>query len=237
MNSTKISIHKVRTGTTLDSLVADYRLSSTKAILDCPGNAAIRLQLSVDGELPIDLIVQIPPIAHEVLRERMRLLTQLKPVLLSHFDTLRDLAESKLWPALRNDSAPYRSEEVTAVLQNFGEFSQRAIDAVGANSLRFVELGKAMSMTHVATHQDSTLAASSAHPMTGLNWAVSAQGLSAWQSMWARDLWDNKWEGRSSRDAAQLTMQYITTVRSIVVQQADRHFRESLLLQKQLQAE
>ena len=92
-------------------------------------------------------------------------------------------------------------------------------------------------MTHVATHQDSALAASSAYRMAGLDWAVSSHGLSAWQSMWTREVWDDKWWGQSSAAASQLTMQYITTVRSIVVQQTDRHFRESLLLQKQLQAE
>lgn len=230
-------MHEVRSGQTLASLVADYRLSSEAAILDCPGNAAIRSQLSVDGELPLDLFVQIPPHAYDVLAERMRLLNQLKPVLLAHFDTLRDLAESDLLPALRNDSSPYQSEEVAVVLLNLGEFSQRAIDLLAVNSARFVELGQAMSMTHVATHQDSALAASSAYPMAGLDWAVSSQGLSAWQSMWTRDVWDGKWEGQSSAAASQLTMQYITTVRSIVVQQADRHFRESLLTQQRLQSE
>ena len=230
-------MHEVRSGQTLASLVADYRLSSKAAILDSPGNAAIRSQLSVEGELPVDLFVHIPPNAHDVLRERMRLLNELKPVLLAHFDTLRDLAESDLLPALRNDSPSFLSDEVVSVLQNLGEFSQRAIDQIGALSIRFAELGKAMSLTHVATSQDAALAASSGHPMAGLTWAVSSNGLSAWQSMWTRDLWDDKWEGLSSDAAAQLTMQYITTVRSIVVQQADRNFRESLLLQERLQSE
>jgi len=230
-------VHEVRNGQTLASLVADYRLSSKAAILDSPGNAAIRSQLSVDGELPVNLFVQIPPNAHEVLRARMRLLTELKPVLLAHFDTLRDLAESELVPELRNDSAPFQSDEVTSILRNLGEFSQRAIDQIGENSNSFVELGKAMSLTHVATSQDAALAASSGRTMAGLSWVVSSHGLSAWQSMWERDLWDDKWEGRSSDAAAQLTMQYITTVRSIVVQQGDRHYRESLFLQKRLQSE
>ena len=167
----------------------------------------------------------------------MRLLNTLKPVLLAHFDTVRDLAESELLPALGNDNSPFQSDEVVSVLQNLGEFSQRAIEQIASNSVRFVELGKAMSLTHVGTHQDSAVAASAGHPMAGLTWAVSANGLSAWQSMWARDLWDDKWDGRSSEGAAELTMQHITTIRSIVVQQTDRHFRESLLLQQRLQSE
>ena len=230
-------MHEVRSGQTLASLVADYRLSSKAAILDSPGNAAIRSQLLVDGELPIDLFIQIPPNAYDVLRERMQLLNELKPVLVAHFDTVRDLAESDLLPALRNEGPPFQSDEVVSVLQNLGEFSQRAIDQIGASSTRFAELGKAMSLTHVASRQDSALAASSGHPMAGLTWAVSSNGLSAWQSLWMRDLWEDKWEGRSSDAAAQLTMQFITTVRSIVVQQGDRHFRESLLLQQRLQSE
>jgi len=237
MSATRNTVHKVRGGQTLASLVADYRLSSTAAILDSPGNANIRSQLAAEGELPFDLFVQIPPNAHDVLSERMQLLNELKPVLLAHFDSLRELAESDLLPAMRNDDPPFQSDEVMLVLQNLGEFSQRAIDQIGAKSVRFVELGKAMSLTHVATSQDSALAASSAQATAGLTWAVSSHGLSLWQSLWSRDVWDDKWEGRSSDAAVQLTMQTITTVRSIVVQQADRHFRESLLLQKRLQSE
>ena len=237
MSATRNTVHEIRAGQTLASLVADYRLSSKAAILDCPGNVKIRSQLAAEGELPVDLFVQIPPNAHDVLRERMQLLNELKPVLLTHFDTLRDLAESDLLPALRNDSPPFQSDEVLSVPQNLGEFSQRAIDQIATNSVRFVELGKAMSLTHVGTYQDSALAASSGDPIAGLTWAVSSHGLSIWQSLWTRDVWGAKWEGRSIEAAAQLTMQYITTVRSIVVQQTDRHFRETLLLQQRLQSE
>ena len=230
-------MHEVRSGQTLESLVVVYRLSSRAAILDSPGNAAIRSQLSVDGELPMGLFVQIPPNAHEILRARIQLLNELKPVLRAHFDTLRDLAESDLVPVLRSGSPPFNSGEVTSVLQNLGEFSQRAIDQIGANSMKFVELGSAMNLTHVATNQDLALAASSGRAMAGLSWAVSSNVLSAWQSMWTRELWDNKWAGKSGDTAAQLTMQHMMTVRSIVVQQADRHLRESLLLQQRLLSE
>ena len=237
MSTTRYTVHKIQRGQTLASLVVNYRLSSKAAILDSPGNAAIRSDLGVDGELPIDLFVQIPPRAEDVLQERMRLANELKPVLSAHFDTLRDLADSDLLHALMGDTSPFRSDEVASVLQQLSEFSRLAIDRIGTNTGRFIELGKAMSLTHVATAEDRALAAASGYAMAGLSWAVSSQGLSAWQSMWERDLWDNKWDSRSSESAAELTMQYITTVRSIVVQQVDRHFRESLLLQQRLQAE
>lgn len=237
MSATGNTVHVVRSGQTLASLVADYRLSSKAAILDSPGNAAIRAQLSVDGELAVDLFIQIPPNAYAVLKARMQLLNEMKPVLRAHFDTLRDLAESDLLPALRDAGPPFQSDELVSVLQNLGEFSERSIDQIGATATGFAELGKAMSLTHVSTSEDRALATTSGHPMAALSWAVSSNGLSAWQSMWARDLWDDKWEGESSAAAADLTMQYITTVRSIVVQNADRHFRESLLLQRRLQSE
>ena len=230
-------MHKVRSGQPLALLVANYRLSSTAAILDSPGNAAIRSDLATGGELPIDLFVQIPPRAEDLLQERMRLANELKPLCSAHFDSLRELAETDLLPALMEDNFPFHSHKVTSVLQQLSEFSRLAIDRNGTNTARFIELGKAMTLTHVATSEDRALAAASGYAMAGLSWAVSSYGLSAWQSMWERELWDNKWDSRSSESAAELTMQYITTVRSIVVQQVDRHFRKSLLLQKRLQAE
>lgn len=237
MNITRYTVHKVRSGQTLASLIADYRLSSKAAILDSPGNAANRSDLAVDGELPVNLLVQIPPRAEDILQERMRLANELKPVLLAHFDTLRELAETDLLPSLMEGISPFHSDRVSSVLQQLNEFSRLAIDRIGANTVRFIELGKAMSLTHVGTAEDRALAATSGYAMAGLDWAVSSRGLSAWQSMWERELWDNKWDSRSSEAAAESTLQYITTVRSIVVQQVDRHFRESLLLQKRLQAE
>jgi len=237
MNVSRGSVHKVRAGDTLASLVVKYRLSSRAAILDSGKNAASRSKLTVDGELPIDLIVHIPPRAEDVLKERMNMLNVLKPVLLAHFDTLQELVSTKLLPALTKDTAPFHSDEVGLVLQDLGEFSRIAIEQTGANSSRFAELGSAMSLTHLATSEDRGLAASSGNAMAGLSWAISAAGMSAWQSMWARDLWDNRWESASPESAAQSTMQYITTVRSIVAQQTDRHFRASLLLQRRLQSE
>jgi hypothetical protein len=237
MSVTRSAIHKVQQGQTLAILVANYRLSSNAAILETAKNAAIRSQLAVDGELPVGLIVHIPPRAEDVLQERMHKLNELKPVLSAHFDTLQELTSANLLPALMNDTAPFLSDEVMSVLYDLGEFSRLAVDQISANSRVFVELGNAMNLTHVATSGDRALAASAGYAMAGLSWAISPTGLSSWQFMWARDLWDGKWESRSSDSAAQLTKQYITTVRSIAVQRADRHFRESLLLQRRLQSE
>jgi hypothetical protein len=173
----------------------------------------------------------------DVLQARMHKLNELKPVLSTHFDTLQELTSANLLPALSNDTAPFQSAEVTSVLHDLEEFSRRSIDQIGANFKIFGEYGKAMSLTHVATPEDRQMAASSADTMAGLGWAISIAGLSAWYAMWERDLWSGKWESRSSDSAIQSTQQYITTVRSIVVQHVDRRFRESLLLQRRLQAE
>jgi hypothetical protein len=237
MSATSNTIHKVQGGQTLASLVAAYRLSSKAAILDSPGNVNIRPQLAVEGELPIDLFVHIPPNAAEILQERMRLANELKPVLLAHFDTLQELAETELLPALMEDTYPFHSDEVTSILQHLGEFSLLAIDRIGENSTAFIELGKAMALTHVATADDRALAAASGYAEAGLSWAISPGGLSAWQSLWTREVWDGRWNRDSVEAAAQSTLQYITTVRSIVVQQVDRRFRESLRLLRQLREE
>ena len=83
MSSTRNTIHKVAVGDTLDSLVTAYRLSSTRAILDTESNASVRSLLLKGGELPVDLVIHIPPNAADILRRRMNRLNELKPVILA----------------------------------------------------------------------------------------------------------------------------------------------------------
>jgi len=237
VNSTRNTLHKVGAGTTLNSLVTDYRLSSAKAILDIESNASVRSVLLEGGDLPVGLIVQIPPNAEEILRRRMHKLNELKPVLLAHFDTLQELTVAELLPALANDSFPFQSDEVSSVLYNLREFSLKGIEQVSANSTVFVELGEAMSRTHVATYDDRALSTVSGRPDAGLNWAISEAGLNAWRSLWNRDVLDARWGSGSPEEIARSLLDYQMTVRSIVVQSADRRFRESFLLQQKLQAE
>ena len=216
MSSTRNTIHKVGAETTLLSLVADYRLSSTKAILDVESNASVRSVLLEDGDLPVGLIIHIPPNAEEILQQRMRKLNELKPVLLDHFDTLQELTIAELLPALASDSYPFQSDEVSSVLHNLREFSLTAIDQIGTNSIVLVELGGAMSLTHVATYDDRALGAMSGNPVAGLNWAISNAGLNAWNTMWNRDVLDERWDTGSSDDIAKSLLDYQTTIRSIV---------------------
>lgn len=237
MSSTRNTIHKVAVGDTLDSLVTAYRLSSTRAILDTESNASVRSLLLKGGELPVDLVIHIPPNAADILRRRMNRLNELKPVILAHFHSLQELTASELMPALEKDVYPYDSDEVSSVLRNLEEFILRAIDQLIASSVIFVELGSAMSLTHVGTADDRVLATASSYPVVGLSWAISENGLAAWKATWGRDVLDSKWDA-SSRDAtAKLIFDHLMTIRSIVVQSTDRRFRESLLLQQKLQAE
>lgn len=237
MSSTGNTIHKIREGETLDSLVAGYRLSSVAAILDTRSNASIRSILAKEGELPVDLIIHIPPNAEDILRRRLHVLNQLKPVLLAHFDTQQELVIAELLPVLANDVSPFRSDEVSVVLQNLAEFTQNALDRVGASSTLLVELGSAMSLTHVATRDDHALASASGNPASGLTWAVSHGGLSAWQALWTRDVLESKWGAGFSDSDAKALLAYMMTIRSLVVQSVDRRIRESFWLQQKLQAE
>lgn len=237
MSSTGVLIHKLGEGETLDSLVAGYRLSSAAAILDIEGNASIRSELERKGGLPSGLFVRIPPNAEDILQRRMHELNLLKPVFLAHFDTLQELVDADLLPALDNDVSPFGSDEVSAVLRNLEKFSQNAREQIGASANVFLEMGSAMSLTHVATRDDRALAAATGNPIAGLTWAISDHGLSAWTSLWTRDVMELRWgKGSTSKDA-QAIQAYLTTVRSIVVQSVDRRFRESFSLQLKLQAE
>lgn len=237
MTSTCNTIHKLGRGETLHSLVAAYRLSSVAAILDAQSNSSIRSILAKGGELPSGLIVHIPPNAVEILRRRMHELNLLKPVFLAHFDTLQGLVNTELLPALDNDVRPFCSDEVSAGLRNLEEFSQNAQDRIAASSIVFVELGRAMSLTHVATRDDHGLASAFGNPIIGLTWAASNEGLSAWTSLWTRDVMESRWGSGSPDKDARAILAYLTTVRSLIVQNVDRRFRESLLVQQKLQAE
>jgi hypothetical protein len=237
VNTTGNTIHKVVAGDTLNSLVARYRLSSPRAILDAKSNAPVRTELLEGDHLPVDLIIHIPPNAEEVLRRRMDGLLALKPVLLAHFNTLQELTIAELLPALASDSCPYRSDEVSSVLYNLGEFSLKTIEQVTASSIVFVELATAMSLTHVATRDDQVLGSRSGIPAAGLNWAISENGLNAWKSLWDRNGLGAIWAKESPDDVVRSLLDYQMTVRSIVVQHVDRRFRESLLLRQKLQAE
>lgn len=230
-------IHKVGEGETLDSLVAGYRLSSVAAILNTESNASIRSKLAKKGELPSGLFVYIPPNAEDLMRRRMHELNLVKPVFLAHFDTLRELVEAELLPALNSDVSPFHSEKVSAVLQNLEEFSQNARQQIGASAIVFVELGSAMSLTHVATRDDHALASAIGNPLAGLTWAISDHGLSVWSSLWTREVMESRWGTGSPDKDARAIQAYLTTVRSIVVQSVDRRFRGSFSLLQELQAE
>ena len=169
MSTTGNTIHKVREGDTLNSLVARYRLSSTKAILDAESNAPVRTELLNGSQLPVDLVIHIPPNADEILRQRMDGLLGLKPVLLAHFNTMQELTNAELLPALSSDAPPYRSDEVSSVFYNLREFSLRTIEQVSASAIVFVGLAAAMSLTHVSTHDDQVLGGMSGSPAAGLN--------------------------------------------------------------------
>lgn len=237
MSEARYTMHTVREGETLDSLISDYRLSSGAAILDVERNASVRSQLEADGNLPVGLTVHIPPNAQDVLRRRVSKLNELRPVLLAHFDTLRALADAELFPAMREGAYPFDSDEINAVLGELEGFSATAIDRLSLSSDVFVELASAMSLTHVASRDDHELKASSGYRSAGLIWAISHDGIGGWEILWTRDFLDGRWNTDSPEAAMKATLVILTTIESVVVHEVDRRLRESFLLQQRLQAE
>lgn len=231
------SVHTTREGDTLDRLVEQYRLSSRRAIVDIESNASIRDRLQGEGALPPGLVVHIPPNAVDLVRDRLYRLHEIRPVLLSHFDTMRDVAESDLRPALLGSSAAEESRDAFEVIQVLAEFVAESVSTIAANTRSLAEIGAAMSLTHAATDMDRAAASALSDPRCGLYWTVTPPVLGQWETMWDEGLWQARWSGVDADDAWTSTLQYQTTIRSIVVQQVDARLRESQALERRLRAE
>ncbi len=231
------SIYTTRDGDTLDALVQQYRLSSSLALVEIESNAAVREHLLSDAALPAGLVIHIPPNAADLVRERLYRLREIRPVLLSHFDTMREIAESDLRSALANATTPIDSVEAFEILGELSEFVSESLTSIAANTASLVDIGVGMSATHVATDADRAVAGAAQDPRSGLYWSVTPPVLNQWETMWNGELWRAKWSGVDSGDAWGRASQYKTTIRSIVVQQVDARIRESQSLERQLLAE
>ncbi len=231
------SVHTTRDGDTLDALVGQYRLSSSLAIVEIESNAAIREHLQSGSSLPAGLVIHIPPNAIDLVRERLYRLHEIRPVLLSHFDTMREIAESDLRSALVDAATPIDSAGAFGVLGELAEFVAESVTSIAANTSSLIDIGVGMSATHVATDADRAVAGTAQDPRCGLYWSVTPPILNQWETMWDPELWLAKWSDADSGDAWGRASQYKNTIRSIVVQQVDTRIRESQSLERQLRAE
>ncbi len=230
------SIHTTKEGDTVESLVEQYRLSSARALLEIEPNAAVRERLSAGGALPAGLTVHIPPNAVDLVRDRQYRLHEIRPVLLSHFDTMLEIAEADLRPALEKVSAPAESDEVFGVVEQLAEYVTESISTIAANTRPLVDIAVGMSLTYVATELDHAASNAANDPRCGLYWAITPPVLEQWESMWVADLWRARWSGAGADDAWANTSQYKVTIRSIVVQQIDARIREAQSLERQLRS-
>jgi hypothetical protein len=232
-----LSAHAIQTGDTVESLVSQYRLSSWRAIAESPANASIQSKLADQGDLPTGLIINIPPNAAELSRERIYVLNRLRPKCLAHFDKLQESADTVLRQAVLEaevflDSRVVR-QKLSALRAEVGE----ALRDIAELALPLVPICNGMTYTHAAQPADHAATESASDPQCGLCWVVMPEVLALWSGMWEEDLWMAKWQGLDTRSAWEMTSRHLNMVRSVVVQRIDQRIRDALSLQRQLLVE
>jgi len=232
-----LSAHTMQDGDTIASLVVRYRLSSRRAIVECPANVSLLSKLPDPGRPPAGFILHIPPSVSDLTRDRIYALNRLKPACLEHFDKLQAFADSELQPALSATEALLESQVVRQTLSALRVEVEEAIADIAGQALPLAAICKGMACTHLAQPIDRAVSESAADPRCGLYWAVSPDALVLWSGMWDEDLWMAKWQDLGTRSNWEKTCQYLNTVRSIVVQQIDQRIRDALSLQRQMHAE
>ena len=232
-----LAIHTAQAGDTVDSLTQAYRLSSRLAITDIPANRNARTTLLAIDELPEGMRINIPPNAGELCKERLYALHRDRSSFLAHFDALQSSAESTLRSAVLATDRPFESAAVQQVLSELHEAVAAGIDTMASNTAPLVQICQGMAHTHVADWKDNAAVEAAADPLCGLYWAISPGALELWRDMWTDTVWSHKWQDKEPKAAWRLAEQFLTTVRSIVVQQIDQRIRETQALERRLQSE
>lgn len=232
-----LSRHVTKANDTLESLVSEYRLSSWRAIADIAANKTCRPQLLIRGELPIGLMISIPPNANDLVKERLYLLHRLRPSFLAHFDALALQVEQQLRPLLLGTKEPQDSADIAAVLATMQGEVNKAVEELGRHAWPLVSICVGMSHTHVSERVDHLAAGTVGDPLCGLYWAISPPVLNLWQQLCARETWQDRWRDCDADTACQRVYQYHNTVRSLVVQKIDQQIRKAQKLELDLRQE
>lgn len=228
--------HHVRETDTVETVVAQYRLSSWKAIYDIPANQAIRPRLPDSGSLPVGLVILIPPNAIYLAKERIYALNEIRPLVVGHFDSIRDVLDSELRPALENARNPGDSEDVDDLLFSLHKKASNDISTIAARAMKLVGISIAMCHTHVADTDDFKARNCAMESLCGLYWMISPGAHDVWQRMWVRSMWVDRWRVGTIEPFVD-TSRYVTTVRSIVTQAIDGRLREAQALELRLRTE
>lgn len=231
------SVHITDGDDTLISLARDYQLSSARAILDIQENRHLLEQLPRNGKLPEGLKISIPPNAIRLVTERTYKLQQVRPLFLSHFNTLRQIVHADLSLALQESDAPLESEKVLRLLGELNAYVDNEIQSIAAHSADLVGIADAMSRTHVAAERDHAAAHARQDPLCSLYWALTPGILEQWQLLWTTPTWEHKWQGLTGDAALPSALQMLNTTETLVIHQLDARLREAYNLKQSLLAE
>lgn len=232
-----VSAHTVAPGDSAESIVVQYRLSSWLAVTDMPANEPSRSQLLRQGDLPAGLLLNIPPNAAYLARERLQLLHLIMPKFHAHFAELRGYSESALQSVVLAATSPAESAAVVTELANLRDRVAESVRVLAHAAEPLVGICQGMAHTHIAQPMDHAAVQAAGDSLCGLYWAISPPRLQLWQNMWAEDLWADKWSNQEPQAAWQLATQYLTTVQSLVVQHLDQRLRETQAMERKLQRE
>lgn len=232
-----VKVHVTDGNDTLVSIVGDYRLSSTRAILEIPENRHLLEKLPRDGMLPEGLKLGIPPNAIQLVTERTYKLQQVRPLFLSHFNTLRQIVNADLSVALHGTDTPLEDKETLRLLGELKAFVDNEIPSIASHAGELVTIATAMSKTHVAEERDHLAARARQDPLCSLYWSLTPQVVQRWQSMWDLGLWQHRWRGLSGEPALRDTLQLLNTAETLVIHQLDARLREAFALKESLLAE
>jgi hypothetical protein len=237
MTSHFMVVHIVDGDDSLESLVRDYKLSSVRAIIEVDANRDLLEQLPRMGNLPEGLQIHIPPNAMQLVTERTRNLQQVRPLFLSHFNTLRQIVSADLAAALQTTDAPLESDEVRRLLVKLEGYVDNEIRSIASHAGELVPIAEAMSTTHVAEERDHGAARARQDPLCGLYWALTPEVLEQWQLLWAVATWEQLWQGMAGETALARSLQMLNTVETLVIHQLDTRLRTAYTLKKSLLAE
>jgi hypothetical protein len=237
MSVVRSSAYTTRAGDTTAAIAARFRLSSPQAITEVALNRPLKSILQGAGGLPAGLLVHIPPNAIELLRERLFALDKFRPILLSHFVELDEMADALLRDDILQSMPPLDTVRLQVPLARLGGFVDTSMDTIVRGTKALVRVCQAMTHTHVAERNDFAVVNDGADPRVGVYWAVTPGVYGAWLNMWDRDTWAGKWHELDVQTAWERVPQHITTIRSLVVQQVDQRIREARALERQLRSE
>ena len=134
-------------------------------------------------------------------------------------------------------TVPSTPDDVGCALAGMQAMVSESLKTIAQACIVLADIGRGMAETHIGSANDQSVLGSTVGVMTGLYWMLSAQYVHVWSDMWNTELWTDKWDDKDCAQAWGLAAQYLNTVRSIVVQQADARIRETQRLDSGLIAE